>query len=340
MPLTLEQLQGIQADAMADDIEIDFAKMSLWSEAEATAYFESGGEDEPGKGPPPPPAGPPAAAPLPKPSAEEFKKWFPKWKPPSGPVKFRMVAFHNAGSAESVWSGRGMRQPTDNPFVLHCNENGGELLACELPGRETRRKEPRHETFGPYCEALYPILAPYLQEDVPYVLIGHSMGTWMLYSFLNMLSAKGIPLPKQLVISGFPNPSIPFKERPWNVNKPMADPAFMDEARGWDVNEVVFQPGNWDSFKGMMRDDFTLFDSYDYAPPPAHHANGFPVPIQAYYAEKDKRIKKHHLEGWKKYTTEAYSVDITPGNHLFFYDNPARAKFMEAVIAKLPAAFK
>ena len=54
---------------MADDIEIDFEKMSLWTADEATAYLESGGEDEPGKAP----AGPAAAAQLPKPTAEEFK---------------------------------------------------------------------------------------------------------------------------------------------------------------------------------------------------------------------------------------------------------------------------
>ena len=37
MPLTLEELQGIQADAMADDLEIDFEKMSLWTAEQATA---------------------------------------------------------------------------------------------------------------------------------------------------------------------------------------------------------------------------------------------------------------------------------------------------------------
>ena len=37
MPLTLEELQGIQADAMADDLEIDFEKMSLWTTDQATA---------------------------------------------------------------------------------------------------------------------------------------------------------------------------------------------------------------------------------------------------------------------------------------------------------------
>ena len=32
MPLSLEKLQGIQADAMADDVDIDFAKMAVWTE--------------------------------------------------------------------------------------------------------------------------------------------------------------------------------------------------------------------------------------------------------------------------------------------------------------------
>ena len=47
MPLTLEELQEIQSDAMADDVSIDFDKMSLWTHDQAVAYFESGGEDIP-----------------------------------------------------------------------------------------------------------------------------------------------------------------------------------------------------------------------------------------------------------------------------------------------------
>eukprot|EP00966_Prymnesium_polylepis_P185725 4305113-Prymnesium_polylepis.1 len=47
MPLTLEALEAIQGDAMADDIAIDFDRMTLWTEAQAVAYFESGGTQEP-----------------------------------------------------------------------------------------------------------------------------------------------------------------------------------------------------------------------------------------------------------------------------------------------------
>ena len=49
MPLTLAQLEEIQADFLADDVQIELERMSLWSKEQAEAYFESGGEVEPGR---------------------------------------------------------------------------------------------------------------------------------------------------------------------------------------------------------------------------------------------------------------------------------------------------
>ena len=39
MPLTRPQLEEIQADCLADDIEINFEKMSLWDEATVREYL-------------------------------------------------------------------------------------------------------------------------------------------------------------------------------------------------------------------------------------------------------------------------------------------------------------
>ena len=43
MPITLEKLRSIQAECFADDLDIDFERMRLWSAEMATAWFESGG---------------------------------------------------------------------------------------------------------------------------------------------------------------------------------------------------------------------------------------------------------------------------------------------------------
>ena len=47
MVLTLEELRELQSECMADDIELQLEKMSLWTKEQALRYFESGGEDEP-----------------------------------------------------------------------------------------------------------------------------------------------------------------------------------------------------------------------------------------------------------------------------------------------------
>mmetsp|Transcript_30864 Transcript_30864/g.67601 ORF Transcript_30864/g.67601 Transcript_30864/m.67601 type:complete len:345 (-) Transcript_30864:494-1528(-) len=344
MPLTEEELVDIQAECLADDIDIDLATMTLWDREDAVYYFENGGQPPPGKVPgntdrtaaankkwTPPPAAPP----LTPVSAEDFKRWFPKLKRLESP-KFRIVCFHNAGSAESNYSGRGLRMKVENPFVVHCAERGGELLACELPGREQRRKEKRFVDLAPAAEAIYQVLAPVLQDGVPYVLVGHSMGTWCLFELLKLLMTRGVPMPSQLVVSCFPAPSIPEAERPWRKNRGMPDEAFKDECRGWDVNEIVFVPQNWEAYAPMMRDDFTLFDEYQFSPAPAP----FPVPIQAYFAKKDRKISQKHVEGWKVFTAEQFSISEVAGNHLFFYDFPVRNQWMETVISKFPAAFK
>ena len=153
-----------------------------------------------------------------------------------------------------------------------------------------------------------------------------------------------MPFPSLWVVSGFPAPHIPEGERPWNKNRPMKDePDFYDECRGWDVNEVVFQGGNWATFGGMMRDDFTLFDEYVYSPPPPSLPNGeFPFPIEARVLANDKRCRQKHLALWKDLTSDkaSFHLEECEGNHLFFYNNDHRAKWMTSVIGKLPAAFQ
>ncbi|KAL1523109.1 hypothetical protein AB1Y20_018066 [Prymnesium parvum] len=47
MPLSLEKLHDLQADALAEDIPIDFERMSLWTEAQVIEFFESGGQVAP-----------------------------------------------------------------------------------------------------------------------------------------------------------------------------------------------------------------------------------------------------------------------------------------------------
>ena len=336
MPLTQEALEEIQAECMAEDIAIDFARMQSWNAERARDYFESGGQESAASlAASAIPSKPAAPLSLPRVSDELFKKWFPKrtlfttTKP-----KFRLICFHSAGSSESIFSGRGVRIKTDSPFVTHCKSKQGELLACELPGREARRTEPRFTNLPTAAEALFKVIAPLLLEDTetPYVLIGHSVGSWLLFELLKLIVSGGVPEPAQLVISSFPAPSLPTSERPWRAQRQLGEAAFKDECRRWDSNELIFQDSLWEHYGPLMRDDFTLFDEYVYEPPQAP----FKMPIQAYVAQRDQKVTEKHLRNWAGLTSAHFSLESVPGHHLFFYDYPVRNEWMDNVIAALP----
>lgn len=61
MTLSLTELVDIQAECMADDLEIDLTYMSRWTREQAVMYFESGGQEEPPALPSPQSASSPAA---------------------------------------------------------------------------------------------------------------------------------------------------------------------------------------------------------------------------------------------------------------------------------------
>ena len=139
MPLTLSELQDIQADAMADDVDIDLEKVSLWTAEQAVEYFESGG------------------AAIPPPPKPDHTAQFTCGSVPTGSTpwlsclekkpsaKYRLVAFGWTGNRGGQGSAHNLRRA---PF--NWSKEAGddcEVYEVSLPGRGTRMKDPlRTET--------------------------------------------------------------------------------------------------------------------------------------------------------------------------------------------------
>ena len=96
--------------------------------------------------------------------------------------------------------GLSLLQPPSNsntkliPTVLSqewCRRHQFQLLAVQLPGRGQRLKEGPISSLQELSEALLPVLAPLLQEGLPYVVVGHSMGCWAAYEVLRRLAGEG-----------------------------------------------------------------------------------------------------------------------------------------------------
>lgn len=193
-----------------------------------------------------------------------------------------------------------------------------------------RLKEQPITNAGEMAKALFPIVASRL-SDVPYIVIAHSVGTWLAYEFLCLAKNRGLPLPLKIFISAMPSPDIPSDQRPWRQQRTLDEKEFIEECRGWDISEVVFSAAMWPTYHSLLRSDFTLFDEYVVSEQTETFEG---VPMVAFWGTEDRRVKKHHVEGWKKFFPhgEAMDLRVVKGNHLWPLDRGAKAVWLQEVV--------
>ena len=100
--LTLADLEQIQLEALADDVEIDLARMLLWSECEARAYFESGGTAVPAQAVP---AAAPSDAPTDAPTDAPVDASLSDASTAADPALTAFLALHGLGSLAPALAG-------------------------------------------------------------------------------------------------------------------------------------------------------------------------------------------------------------------------------------------
>jgi surfactin synthase thioesterase subunit len=269
-----------------------------------------------------------------------FKNWFPaaarSTRGPAVTPSLRLLCFHNAGSAENIYTQPSVvnRKRVPNELMAWANEKNAEVLAIQLPGREARRGEPVLTTCKAVATALLPVVTP-LIADTRYAIVAHSVGTWNCYELLRLLQSQGLPLPEHVFFSCFPSPDIALASRPWTPNSQLPGRAeFEEECRGWDVNEVVFSDAMWAIYEELMRGDFTCFDQYE-------HSHGGSAALQdvaltTFWAARDRKVKEDMVRGWGRFFGGGELVCLrVEGHHLFPYDPPAKSEWFAQITRRL-----
>ena len=270
-----------------------------------------------------------------------FKKLFPglqrsgtQIRAPERP-NLRVICFANAGNAEDLFTNEGLgERRIVSPLLTFCKNYKAELLSVQLPGRGSRRNEPWDE---PKIQTVIREIAPTLANelrDVPYVVVGHSVGCWLAVQLVDVLkSTYGVNEPLHFFLSNFPAPTIEDKDKPWRKNKHLSEREFQDECRRWDVQEVVFT-GIWKIYHPLMRADFCLFDSYEND----LKEKTFTSDVTAFHGTNDRMISKSMVEKWGTMTTGAFALKIVQGgNHLFPLEKESKIAWLKRVVAVIEA---
>ena len=183
-----------------------------------------------------------------------------------------------------------------------------EICAVQLPGRSSRIHEPPFTRIS----ALVPMMAQAIigYEDIPMAFFGHSMGALIAFELARYLRKKRNVNLAHLFVSGRRAPQIPLNEP---ATHDLPEPEFVETLRTLNgtPNEVFENPELLELMIPVLRADFAVCETYDYA-----HEPPLDCPITAFGGLNDE-VTREQLEAWRKQTAASFSLRMLPGDHFF-----------------------
>ena len=198
-----------------------------------------------------------------------------------------------------------------------------ELIGIQMPGRETKIKEPPFLQMKPLVKALANCMPR--KPRLPYAFYGHSLGALIAFELTVELQMAGYQGPNHLIVSGCRAPHIHNQRKPINQ---LPDDQFIEAIRklGGTPEEVLQNEILMEVFLPILRSDFTLFENYVY-----EEKLPLEIPILAFSGIEDQEVGKDDLLAWKTYTKKEFKPKFFPGNH-FFLEN----QYQQLIASFLP----
>jgi surfactin synthase thioesterase subunit len=185
-----------------------------------------------------------------------------------------------------------------------------EFLPVELPGRETRLREPIPPTFEDLAAAMIDGIRTYL--DVPFAIFGHCWSALLAYEVAVQLQRAGPAVPERLFVSS----SVPPQDGPVSRLLDVSDEVLAKELEG-TIRALGGQPhpGLVAMYVDVLRADVTVGGRY-VVPQPVRLSG----PITAIGWTDDAEVDPVQMTGWRECGETTFAV--YPGRHHRFVDAP------------------
>jgi medium-chain acyl-[acyl-carrier-protein] hydrolase len=252
---------------------------------------------------------------------DAFGRWLVRLRERPG-ARLRLFCFPYAGAGASIFH----RWPD-------ALQDDVEVVPVQLPGRETRYREPLHHSIEPLVAGLAAAIAPAL--DRPFAFFGYSLGGLVAFETARELRRRGAAQPELLLIAASPAPHCK-KAHPPIADLPEAE--FLDHVRrvyappeaAWRVPELL------QLMLPILRADMDIYQRH--APPPEPPIS---CPIHVFGGEDDHAAPREDLHAWREYTAADFSAQHFAGGHFFIHQQAAPlqravAGHLTTLLARLP----
>lgn len=202
-----------------------------------------------------------------------------------------------------------------------------EVCPVQLPGRESRLKEPPFTRMLPLVKVLAEELRPFM--EMPFAFFGHSLGGRLSYELAREVRTRYGLSPIRLFVSGAPAPQVAFPKVHVH-HLPDAEIVRRIRDLGGTPESVLQHEELMSMLMPLIRADFALSETYEYtADTPLQ------CPISAFGGTDDPEVSRESLEAWQVQTCGPASVRIYPGGHFFLHD--CRADVLRDIAEDLKA---
>ncbi|MGH3767403.1 MAG: thioesterase II family protein [Pseudonocardiaceae bacterium] len=243
------------------------------------------------------------------------ERWL--WRPlPRPAARLLMLCFPHAGGG-----------PSDFHRWVDMLPAGVELLAMQLPGRQTRISERPYDNW----DELLPLLGRVVNAavDRPFVLFGHSLGAMMAYELTGRLSAGAGPAPHRLLLAGCRAPDVPLL---LPAIHRLPDDEFTRHLSlvASTPPEVLANRRMMRFVRPLMRADLTLAETWPpVAPTPVQ------VPATAFAGRDDRVAPPWSMRRWSRFVGP-FTIHVLAGDHFFVHSGDGA--FLELLASELTAA--
>jgi medium-chain acyl-[acyl-carrier-protein] hydrolase len=224
-------------------------------------------------------------------------RWFPFIRPRPG-AEVRLFCFPYAGGGASVfrdWAGR---------LPGHV-----EVCPVQLPGRETRFREPAFTRVAPLVEALAQSLRPKL--DRPFAFFGHSLGALVAFELSRRLQRDYRLQPTRLFVSACEAPQI---RSPGKALHTLPPAEFREELHRLNgtPDAILDNDELMELLLPTLWADFSVYETYTYVSGPP-----LTCPITVLGGLSDDTVSRQGLDAWCEQTTGPFRLLQLPGDHFF-----------------------